>query len=263
MRIFVLLVFVLGCLVIGCNQRTSPPPQSGQQQPAATAQVDPAQAASISGTITVQGAISAAQKIDMTFDPACTLNNQPAYSEAYVVDQGKLANVYVYVKEGLPAARYPLPPEPAVLDQNGCRYTPHVLGVMAGQTLLIKNSDMAMHNVHPQPANNDQWNVSQMPKGDPVKQTFSNPELMIPIKCNQHPWMKMYLNVSATPYFAVSNKDGSFVIRGLPPGEYTIAAVHEKMGEKTQHIKIGPKENASLSFSFNTSEAKTAGPRDR
>jgi hypothetical protein len=122
--------------------------------------------------------------------------------------------------------------------------------VMVGQPVNFVDDDQTLHNIHPMPKNNPQWNQSQMPNSQPLEKTFDHPELMIPIKCNQHPWMQMYLSVLSSPYFAVTGKDGKFTLAGLPPGTYTIAAVQEKYGEKTQTISIGPKEDKNLSFSY-------------
>jgi len=187
----------------------------------------------------------------MDMDPGCALAAKgPSLAEAVVVNQGKLENVFVYVKDGLQGYAVSKPTQPAVLDQIGCRYSPHVLGLVAGQTLRILNSDSTMHNVHPVPQNNPQWNESQMPKGDPKERTFANPELLLPVTCNQHPWMKMYVNVVSNPFFAVSDKKGNFTIQGLPPGTYTIAAVHEKLGTQEMKVTVTPKQNQAADFTF-------------
>src|SRR5438105_15475419 len=145
----------------------------------------------------------------------------------------------------------PKPSAPAVLDQKGCRYAPHVLGMGAGQTLRVLNSDAAEHNVQPMPRNNAEWNESQMPGGVPKEHVLDHAELMLPITCNQHPWMKMYVNVVDNPFFAVSDGQGNFEISGLPPGDYTLEAVHEKLGKQETKITVAPKQTANTSFSFN------------
>jgi hypothetical protein len=185
----------------------------------------------------------------MTQDPGCPSSPQPA--DAVVVNGGKLANVFVYIKEGLPAnAVFVHLIAPATLDQKGCRYVPHVLGIEAGAPLTITNSDTADHNIHDMPSNNPPFNESQMPTSKPIVKTFANPEMMIPVQCNQHPWMRAYINVMSHPYFAVSAADGSFSIKNLPPGEYTLAAVHEKFGEQTMKVKVGPKMDTDARFTF-------------
>jgi hypothetical protein len=166
------------------------------------------------------------------------------------VNKGRLGNVFIYVKDGLPQGRFTVPSEPVVLDQKGCRYIPHVLGIRAGQPLKILNSDTANHNVHDLPRNNPEWNQSQMPTDPPIIKNFSQAEIMIPVQCNQHPWMRAYVSVLAHPYFAVSGADGTFQIKNLPPGEYTLVAVHEKFGEQTTKVKVAPKESAKADFAF-------------
>jgi plastocyanin len=184
----------------------------------------------------------------MTQDPGCPSAPQPP--DAILVNGGKLANVFVYVKEGLPQGTFAGSIEPVVLDQKGCRYNPHMLGIMAGQPLKVLNSDTADHNIHDMPQNNPAWNESQTPTSKPVVKTFAHPEMMIPVQCNQHPWMRAYINVISHPYFAVSKADGSYEIGNLPPGEYTLVAVHEKFGEQTMKVKVAPKENSKASFAF-------------
>jgi plastocyanin len=229
-------------LVLGCSK--SP---SGSEQPAAapkapTISVDAATASAISGVVTLKGQPAKMKSLDMTADPGCPTGPQPA--EVVVAKGGKLANVFVYVKEGLPQGNFAVPAEPVVLDQKGCRYNPHVLGIMAGQPLKITNTDTADHNIHDMPSNNQAFNESQMPTDQPITKKFANAEMMIPVQCNQHPWMRAYINVMPHPYYAVSAADGSFEIKNLPPGEYTIAAVHERFGEQTMKVKVGPKESA-------------------
>ena len=191
--------------------------------------------------------------LDLSADPACPPDPQPP--DVVVVNNGKLANVFIYVKQGLEKFSFGPPTEPAVLDQKKCRYVPHVLGLMVGQKLRVLNDDSAEHNVHPMARNNPQWNESQMPHGDPIVKSFQHPELMMPVECNQHPWMEMYLNVMEHPYFAVSAEDGSFQIKNLPPGEYTVGAIHEKFGEQTVKVTVAPKQTAAANFAF-TSKSK-------
>jgi plastocyanin len=246
MKNFVLTV-VLASVLLGCKSQPAPQSSSPENTGPLVA-ADPATAGSISGSISFKGAPPKTPSIDMTQDPGCPPQPQP--SETVVVNNGKLANVFVYVKDGLPQGRFTVPPEPAVLDQKGCRYIPRVLGVMAGQQLKILNTDTADHNVHDLPRNNPEWNQSQMPTDPPIVKTFPHPEIMIPIQCNQHPWMKAYVNVMSHPYFAVSAADGAFEIKNLPPGEYTLAAVHEKLGEQTVHVRVAAKEATRADFAF-------------
>jgi hypothetical protein len=252
MKLFFPVFFCLA--LVACNSK--PTTVSG---PVAIVgkKIDPASVGSISGTVAFNGTPPKPQAIDMGQDPACSYaSKQPNLSESVVVNDGKLANAFVYVKQG--AEKYGvLPPkEPVILDQKGCRYQPHVMGMIAGQELRILNSDPAVHNVHPTPKNNEGWNVSQMPGAAPIEQTFTQEELMLPIICNQHPWMKMYVNVRQHPYFAVTDAEGKFEIKRLPPGEYTLAVVHEKLGAAQDvHVTLAPKEaRHGMQFSFTASK---------
>lgn len=241
----------LAFAILGCKSEPAPQrPLSRSHEALIT--VDPATAGSISGTVSFQGPTRKWPALDMGADPGCPKDPQAA--DVVVIDQGKLANVFVYIKDGLPPGRFEVPAAPVVLDQKGCRYVPHVLGVMSGQKIEFRNSDPTEHNVHPLTKNNPEWNESQGPKGAAIVNTFPNPELMIAVQCNQHPWMRAYINVVAHPYYAVSAPDGTFAINNLPPGEYTLAAVHEKYGEQILRVKVGPKEGAKADFAFRPGE---------
>jgi plastocyanin len=236
-------------VLVGCQSQPSPQQPSAASTPSApVVNVDRSTAGSISGTVAFKGAVPKPPMLDMSQDPACPPQAQP--SEVLAVKNGKLANVFVYVKEGLPSGRFPVPAEPAVLDQKGCRYIPHVMGIMVGQQFKVLNSDIAQHNVHPMPTSNPQWNESQMPMGQPISKSFAQTEMMVPVQCNQHPWMRAYVSVMSHPYFAVSNADGSFEIKNLPLGEYTLVALHEKLGEQTMKVKVGAQETAKAAFTF-------------
>ena len=243
-----ILIVLVVLSITACNSHAAGSTESSAaaSQPKA-APVDPATAASITGIINFDGTPPKARAIDMSNDPGCKGQTE---SEQVVVDDGHMANVLVYVKGGLPAGSYDPPKQSVSIRQEGCRYVPHMAAVMVGQPVNFVDDDQTLHNIHPMPKNNPQWNQSQMPNSQPLEKTFDHPELMIPIKCNQHPWMQMYLSVLSSPYFAVTGKDGKFTLAGLPPGTYTIAAVQEKYGEKTQTISIGPKEDKNLSFSY-------------
>jgi plastocyanin len=227
----------------------SPMADQPAAQPAATP-IDPATVATISGTVKFDGTAPKPSKIDMSQDPACKGGNE---AENVVVNGGDLANVFVYVKDGLGSRTFDVPTTPVVLDQSGCKYHPHVLGVMAGQTVQIKNDDQTTHNIHPTPQNNREWNESQPPSSPALEKNFAREEIMLPVKCNQHPWMKMYINVVKSPFFAVTDKDGKYTIAGLPPGDYTIAFVQEKLGEQDQKVTVAAKESKTVDQSFKPS----------
>jgi hypothetical protein len=211
---------------------------------------------SIVGTIAFTGATPAVKPISMDADPYCASSNPNARAEDAVVNDGKLQNVFVYVKDGKTTdgksiAGYTFdPPAPdATLDQHGCQYHPHVMGMMTTMSFKVTNSDQTTHNVHPSPKSNTEWNQGQSAGQAPIVRQFTRPEI-IPVKCNQHPWMKSYVAVQRNPFFGVSGADGKFEIKGLPPGTYTIVAWHEKFGEKTQTVTITAKEAKTQDFSY-------------
>lgn len=206
----------------------------------------------IKGTVTFTGTAPAPTKVKLTADPKCheghgdTMN-----SEEYVVGKkGELKNVFVYVKQGLEGKTFPPSTTPAQLDQVKCKYTPHVVGVQAGQPLEVKNSDNTMHNVNAQPKSNQGFNFAQPIQGMKTTKKFAKQEVMVTFVCNVHPWMKSYVGVVDHPFFAVSGDNGQFEIKGLPAGTYVIEAWHEKLGTSTQNVTVGAGETKPVNFSF-------------
>jgi len=236
-------------LLAGCGKKEAEQPAA---PPASTAApgatpIDAATVGSISGTVKFDGVAPKAAKIDMSQDPNCAGSNT---AENIVVADGKLANVFVYVKEGLGARTFDVPKDAVTLAQSGCRYKPHVIGVMAGQTIKIVNADPTTHNIHPTPKNNRDWNESQAPQAAPLEKTFAREEISLPVQCNQHPWMRMFINVVKSPFYAVSGPDGKFEITGLPPGDYTIAFVQEKLGEQDEKVSLAAKDSKTVDVIF-------------
>jgi plastocyanin len=154
------------------------------------------------------------------------------------------------VKSGLPDKQWAVPASAVPIDQHGCMYEPHVIGIVAGQNIEVKNSDPINHNIHPQPSVNTEWNESQSPGEPPKMKTFARQEIMMPVKCNVHPWMRSYINVVSHPFFAVTGDDGTFTIKGLPPGTYTIEMRHEKYPAQEQQVTVGAKESKTVDFSI-------------
>lgn len=232
---------------IGCSKKPSE-----TQPPQPTAVVDPATAGSITGTVKFEGTPPEFRPIDMSAEAVCVQENPKPIAPPVVVlgEHGALANVVVYVKSGLGAYRYDTPNTPIVLDQKGCMYTPRVLAMMTNQSFQVKNTDPTTHNVHPIPRENHSWNRSIAAGEQPYVTTFTHPELAIPIVCNIHPWMRAYLFVFANPYFYVTTTAGTFDLKNLPPGTYTIEAWHERFGMQDVNVTIGPKETKSVSFTF-------------
>jgi len=208
----------------------------------------------LSGTITFAGNLPKARIIDTSADPLCGEVSSELLTEDAVGNQGRLANVLVYIEsESLSGYEFPLPTSLAVLEHRGCSYVPRVLGVRVGQPLMIQNSDATMHNTHPLAQKNADWNQTQPPGTPPLMHTFKRPEL-VPFKCNQHPWEKAYVAVFDHPFFAVSDVQGEFRIEGLPPGQYRVVAWHERFGEKSADITFLPGEARNLTFEFTAAE---------
>jgi len=220
----------------------------------------------VTGVIAYNGTPPAPKKIDTSADPVCGQKDPNLQTEDTVVKDGKLANAFVYIKDGTLADgtkigeyAFATPTEAVALDQSGCHYRPHVLGAQTNQKLRITNSDPTTHNVHPTPKNNPEWNQSQSAGAPPIEKSFARAEVLIPVKCNQHPWMKSYVAVLKHPFFAVSGEDGTFTLKNVPAGTYTVAAWKEGGAtgtEKTMQVTVPAKGSATADFAFG--EAATA-----
>ena len=246
---------VCGILVVGVVAGTAACGGTGSETtaeaPAApvTNPVDPATAAALTGRVTFMGQVPAAAPITMASDPRCA--NTGALTETVVADaKGGLQNVFVYVKDGLGSLAFPVPTTPVVLDQKGCQYRPHVFGVRVGQPVEILNSDATLHNIHAWPMTNQEFNVGQALQGLRHTHTFSTREVMVPFKCDVHKWMNAFVGVVDHPFFAVTSADGTFALKGLPPGTYTVEAWHEKLGTQTQTVTVGATETKEIAVSF-------------
>ncbi len=271
MKVWLALTIVLSLLVIasacgrGEDTKTDEPTPTGASEwkPTGTE-------GSVNGTVAYNGTPPPAKRIDTSADPVCGQRNPNLMTEDTVVNDGKLANVFVYVKDGQLADgkkitdfTFATPSEPVVLDQEGCHYKPHVLGAQTNQMLRVTNSDPTQHNVHPTPKNNPEWNQTQASGAPPIERSFARAEVLIPIKCNQHPWMRAYLGVLRHPFHAVTGEDGTFEIKGLPAGTYTVAAWHERGGpsgtEKTMQVTVPASGSATADFSFNGTASASIG----
>jgi plastocyanin len=213
---------------------------------------DEANGGTVTGKVAFDGAKPTMKNLDMSATPFCTRAHAGGQlSEEVVVNSNNtVKNVLVWVKGGLPDKAWQGSTAPVTLDQNGCMYKPHVVAVMTGQPLTIKNSDATNHNIHPIPTVNQEWNESQPPGSADKQQTFPRQEVWIPVKCNIHPWMRSYIAVVGHPFYAVTGEDGTFTIKGLPPGTYTIEIVHEKYGKQEQSVTVGAKESKTADFTI-------------
>lgn len=196
----------------------------------------------ITGKVTFTGEKPRVRTISMEANPACAKihPNGVRSQEVILAPDGSLANVLVYVKSGL-GKQFPAPPAPVRIDQKGCLFEPHIVTLMVGQKLEVLNSDPVNHNVHAMPEANQEWNVSQPPTSPAKSNTFNKPEIGMVVMCNVHPWMRTYAHVLSNPYYAVTGADGTFTIKGLPPGTYTLEAWHEKFGTQEKKVRVGAK----------------------
>ena len=242
---------LLGALTAACGDGS--PENAAPAAPIANP-VDATTAGNVAGRITFAGTPPKPGVVRMDSDPNCVQSGGAAATDEAVVvgDAGALRNVFVYVKDGLGTLRFPVPATPIVMDQKGCHYVPHVLGAQLGQNLEIVNSDLTLHNVHAIPKANQEFNMGQPLPGMKHTHQFSTKEVMVPFKCDVHPWMRAYIGVLDHPYFAVTGADGAFDLTGLPPGTYTVEAWHETLGTQTRTVTIGERESKDITFSFKT-----------
>jgi len=219
--------------------------------PADAKRVDASKAGTVAGRVVIDGAVPENPPIKLTSDPYCArVHPTGATLESFVVANGGLENVFVYVKDGLSGYYFEVPTEPVKLDQAKCRYVPHVTGVRVRQPLEITNSDETLHTVHAQGQVNPAFNLSQPMQKITNTKTFDAREVMVPFKCNVHTWMLAYVGVLDHPYFAVTRDGGKFALEGVPAGTYTVEAWHEKLGTQTQSVTLGEKESKEITFTF-------------
>ena len=194
---------------------------------------------SITGTITFEGKAPKMKPLKVDADPICVANNEIAPKKEWLIlDENKgVKNMLVFITEGL-NIDYSPPEEPVVIDQKGCIYSPHVLGIMAGQQLDILNNDGTLHNIHALPKVNKEFNKAQPRSKKKLSVKFEKPEAPFKIKCDVHPWMGAYIGVFDHPCFSVSGDDGTYIISDLKPGEYVIEAWHEKLGSQTANVTV-------------------------
>jgi plastocyanin len=244
-----LLLLISTLLVCGCS---SHPASENQESSLPLATIDEATAGSISGKVLFTGDKPKMPSIDMSANPMCERQHKtPELAETVVINSnGTIRYAFVWIKEGLPKARWTLPQTSVILDQSGCVYRPHVLALMTGQQLEIDNSDPVNHNVHAEAQINVAWNESQPPQADKKFKTFPREEIWFPVTCSVHPWMRAYMSVVSHPFFAVTGEDGTFAIKGVPPGTYTVEVIQEKFGGKTKPVTVAAHEAKTIDFTY-------------
>jgi plastocyanin len=273
MKVWLCLTTILSLLALGASCSKGPTDEAGPDTATTAGKTfaPKGDEGSVTGAIAYNGTPPAPKKIDTSADPVCGNANPNLTTEDTVVRDGKLGNAFVYIKEGTAADgtkiadyTFTTPSDAVVLDQKGCHYVPHVLGLQTNQKIRITNSDPTQHNVHPTPKVNPEWNQTQANGAPPIEKTFSRAEVLIPVKCNQHPWMKAYVGVIRHPFYAVSAEDGTFTIKGVPPGTYTVVAWHEKGGangtEKTMQVTVPANGSAKADFAFGDAATVSARP---
>ena len=248
LRRLALAVLAAAAAACGSSSATAP-----AREPA-TASVDPATAGTITGRVTLDGTPPPNAVLKMDGDKTCATFAPGAArpTESWVVgENGALANAFVYVNSGIGIERsFPVPQEPVILDQQRCWYVPRVVGVRVGQPLQILNSDPLLHNVRANAEVNAPFNQGQPVQGMRYSHTFSTAEVMVPMKCDVHAWMNAWVGVVDHPYFAVTDRDGTFTLPNLPPGTYSVEAWHEAAGRQSGVITVAPRGTVALALTF-------------
>lgn len=269
-KVWLSLVSALCVLALSLACSKSPDTNTPTPEATSSAKTYSGPTGTVNGVVSFNGTVPPAKKIDTSADAVCGQRNPNLSTEDTLVKDGKLANVFVYIKEGAATDgtkfadyTWSTPTTAVNLDQNGCHYKPHVLGIQTNQKLSITNSDPTQHNIHWTPKVNPEWNQSQ-PNGAPaIEKTFARSEVLVPVKCNQHPWMKAYVGVLKHPFFAVSAEDGTYSLKGVPPGTYTVVAWKEGGADgtqKTMSVTVPANGNATADFAFGEAATTKAEP---
>jgi hypothetical protein len=242
------IVVVAMVMIVGCSRPETKP----VIKETVYFKVDPATAGTVSGRILFTGKAAPGKRVDMDEDPLCgKLHKTPVIDQTMAVNKnGTLANVFVYIKGGLEGKKFAPPSFAAVMDQKGCWFEPRVLGIQAGQEFDVTNSDPVTHNIHPRAHVNREWNQSQAAGSAPLQRRYTRAEIMIRVKCNIHNWMHAWIGVVENPYFAVTGSEGTFELKNVPPGEYTIEAWQEELGVQEQHVTVAPSGKSEVAFTY-------------
>lgn len=249
-RIGAFLLPVLAAAMCASACHHAPSPARLHRGPATP--VDPQTVGVITGSVRFRGVPPSMPLLDMSSSPGCLpAGAPPVHDPAVVVNSnGTLRWAFVYIAKGLKGWNFDPPSRPADLVQQGCQFRPHVLGLMAGQPLRILTRDSVPHNVHAAPRRNPPWNVSMLPGAAPVLEQFNHAEVMIPVECNVHSWMHAFIGVVNNPYFAVTGRRGSFQLRNVPPGRYTLAVWQQRYGFRRRQVDVLPRQHVRVVFTY-------------
>jgi hypothetical protein len=218
----------------------------------ASATQGPTGTARIIVKVVLSGPVPPAVKVQTSGDPYCAKVHQtdPLLSQTVQVGpDGALIDSLVFVKDGV-SGTYAAPKTPVTLDQKGCVYIPHVIGMMAGQPLQILNSDPTLHNIHPLPVVNAGFNIGMPTQGMKQTRVFQKPETAFHVKCDVHGWMSAYIATFDHPFFGVSNSQGTVELNNLPAGTFQIQAWHEKYGLQGQTVSVSAGETKQITFTY-------------
>ena len=221
----------------------------------------PSQAGQVAGrAVLLEGKQPARKKLPMSAECQTKNGGQSEYEEKIVASRsGGLANVFVYVSAGLEGRRFPVPAAAAVIDERGCTYRPHVLGMMVGQALKLTNTDRLLDNLHTYPKVNEPINITVLAFQREVLITegFTRPEVMVSLRCDVHAWQEAFIGVLEHPFHAVTDQDGTYALRELPAGAYTITACHEVLGTQSAAVSVPAADSSpTADFRFSLAAAK-------
>lgn len=240
------LALALLLLLAACSHPDTGPPVRAPATP-----LDPETAGTIEGRVIYLGTPPSAAEIEFAGDPACTAVH-PAKADAgdVLVRDGRVENAFVYIERGLEGRVFERPKEPSRIDQRGCLYAPRVTGAETGQSIEFLNSDPTLHNVHTQPERSSGTNFGMAVQGARRSIHIDEPEVMVRVRCDVHPWMRAYVGVLDHPYFTVTGKDGAFRLGNVPAGEYTVAVWHERFGKRDARVVVRAQQTTSAEFRF-------------